>query len=320
MIRTIVAIVVVMGFSSAFQPAAAQYPTAPVKVIVPYGPGGPADLFNRFLAQKLSQSLSQPFIVENRAGAGSVIGTDVAAKSAPDGYTLLAITNNQATNESLLSNRPYDLIRDFSPIASVMESDLVMVVHPSVAAKDLKDFIALVKGKRGQLNYASSGIGSGYHLAGELFKSMTGTDLVHVPYKNSSAARSDIISGQVQMMFDSTATIAQNVRAGQLRAFATTGKRRSAVLPDVPTASEAGLPGYEATIWLGLVAPTGTPKEVILNLNGEINKILNSEEARSTWAKAGATPLVMSAPEFDTFVKAEIKKWANIVRVSGAKL
>jgi tripartite-type tricarboxylate transporter receptor subunit TctC len=187
MIRTIIAVVALMAAGGPLQTAAAEYPTGPVKIIVPYGPGGPADLFNRFLAQKLSESLKQPFIVENRPGAGSVIGTDAAAKSPPDGYTLLAITNNHATNESLLSSKPYQLTRDFVPIASIMESDLVMVVHPSVNAKDLKEFIALAKGKPGQLNYASSGVGSGYHLAGELFKSMSGTNLVHVPYKNSSA-------------------------------------------------------------------------------------------------------------------------------------
>ncbi len=305
----------------AASPAAAQdYPNRSVKIIVPFAAGGPADVFARVIAQHLQESLKQSFIVEDRPGAGSIIGTDAVAKSAPDGYTLLMMSNTHTTNESLIPNKPFTLMKDFVPIAPVNYSDLVMVVHPSVPAKDLKEFIALAKSKPGNLNYASSGPGTPYHMAGELFKAMSGTDILHVPYKGSSGARNDIIGGQVQMMFDAITTMAPNVQAGQVKALATTGKVRSTVLPNVPTVAEAGVPGYEATIWLGLMAPAGTPKEIVDKLNAEVNKILARPDLKENWAKQGATPMVMSPAEFETYLKADIDKWANVVKVSGAKV
>jgi tripartite-type tricarboxylate transporter receptor subunit TctC len=309
------------ALAASVTPAAAQdYPNRPVKIVVPFAAGGPADVYARVLAQHLQESLKQSFIVEDRPGAGSIIGTDAVAKSAPDGYTLLMMSNTHTTNESLIPNKPFALMKDFVPIAPVNYSDLVLVIHPSVPAKDLKEFLALAKSKPGNLNYASSGPGTPYHMAGELFKAMSGTDILHVPYKGSSGARNDIIGGQVHMMFDAITTMAPNARAGQVKALATTGKARSSVLPDVPTVSEAGVPGYEATIWLGLMAPTGTPKPIIDKLNAEVNKILARPDLKEAWAKQGATPMTMSPSEFEAYLKADIDKWANVVKVSGAKV
>src|SRR5688572_29538929 len=230
-------------------PAAAQdYPNRPVKIIVPFGAGGPADIYARFLGQHLQEALKQSFVVEDRPGAGSIIGTGEVAKAAPDGYTLLMMSNTHTTNETLRPNKPYQLMRDFAPVAPVNSSDLIMVVHPSVAAKDLKEFLALLKAKPGDLNYASSGPGTPYHMAGELFKAMSGTNIVHVPHRGSGDARTAVLGGHVQMMIDAITTTAPTVQAGQVRALGTTGSKRSSVLPDVPTIAEAGLPGYEATI------------------------------------------------------------------------
>jgi tripartite-type tricarboxylate transporter receptor subunit TctC len=300
--------------------AAQDYPSRPVHVIVPFAAGGPADVYARFLGQALSQSLGQSFVIEDRPGAGSIIGTDAVAKSAPDGYTLLMMSNTHTTNESLIANKPFQLMRDFVPVAPVNSSDLVMVVSPKVAAADLKAFIALAKAKPGTLNYASSGPGTPYHLAGELFKAMSHTDIVHVPYKTSSGARNDVIAGQVDMMFDAIPTMAPNVQAGQVRALGTSGKQRSSVLPDVPTVAEAGVPGYEATIWIGIMAPAGTPAPIVATLNAEIAKVVTSAEVKDAWAKQGAAPLVMSPSAFDAFLRTDIAKWAEVVKVSGAKV
>src|SRR5690349_7489040 len=299
--------------------AAQDYPTRPVKIIVPFAAGGPADVYARVLAQRLQEDLGQPFVVEDRPGGGSVVGTDVAAKSAPDGYTLLAMSNTHTTNESLLPNKPFALMRDFVAVTPINSSDLVMVVHPSVPAKNLQEFIALAKGKPGALNYASSGPGTPYHMAGELFKAMSGTDIVHVPHKGSGEARNSVLGGHVQMMFDAVPTMAPNVEAGQVRALGATGLTRSSVLPDVPTVAEAGVPGYEATIWLGLMAPHGTPRPILEKLNGAVNEIINAAEVRDAWAKQGAVPMGMSIEEFDKFLRADIQKWAKVVKLSGAK-
>jgi tripartite-type tricarboxylate transporter receptor subunit TctC len=297
-----------------------DYPTRPVRVIVPFAAGGPADVYARVIGQYLSESLKQPFVVEDRPGAGSVVGTDTAAKSTPDGYTLLVMSNTHTANESLFTHKPFELMRDFVPIAPINYSDLVMVVHPSVPANNLKEFIALAKAKPGGLNYASSGPGTPYHLAGELFKAMSGTDLVHVPYKGSSGARNDILGGQVQMMFDAITTMAPNVRAGQVRALGTTGLKRSKVLPEVPTIAEAGVPGYEATIWLGVMAPKGTPQAIVDKLNAEIIKAVSRPDVTKMWAEQGAEPMVMTPAEFDAYLRKDIEKWANVVKISGAKV
>jgi tripartite-type tricarboxylate transporter receptor subunit TctC len=306
--------------SSAAGASAEDYPARTVRVIVPFAAGGPADVYARQVAQFLSEDLKQPFVVEDRPGAGSVIGTDFVAKSAPDGYTLLVMSNTQTTNESLMATKPYQLMRDFLPIAPINYSDLVMVVPPSLPVKDLKEFIALAKSKPGQLNYASSGPGTPYHMAGELFKAMSGTDIVHVPYKGSSGARNDVIGGQVQMMFDAITTMAPNVQAGQVKALGTTGLKRSTVLPDVPTIAEAGVPNYEATIWLGMMAPAGTPKEIVEKLNAEVQKIVARPELKKQWAVQGAEPMTMSPAEFDAYLRKDIDKWAEVVKISGAKV
>lgn len=298
---------------------AQDYPSKPVKIVVPFGPGGPADVFSRQLAQFLSDALKQPFVVENRPGAGSIIGTDAVAKSPPDGYTLLAMSNTHTTNESLTPNKPFQLMRDFAPVAAINYSDLVMVVNPAVPAKDLKEFIALAKSKPGQLNYGSSGTATPYHMAGELFKAMSGTDLVHVPHKASGEMRNSVIGGHVQMAFDAITTMAQNVKAGQVRALGTSASQRSSVLSDVPTIAEAGVPGYEATIWLGLMAPAGTPKAVIDRLNAEIVKAVTRPEVKAAWDKQGAVPYTMSPAEFDAFLRKDIAKWAEVVKKAGLK-
>jgi len=291
-----------------------NYPSRPVKIIVPFGAGGPADVTARLLAQALQDRLKQPFVVEDKPGAGAVIGTVEVARSAADGYTLLMMSNTQTANESLLPQRNYELMRDFVAVAPVNTSDLVMVVHPSVPARTLKEFIALAKSEPGKLNYASSGVGTPYHMAGELFKAMTGTDIVHVPHRSSGDARTSVLGGQVQMMIDAVTTMAPNVSAGQVRALATTGKARSSVLPDVPTADEAGVPGYEATIWLGVMAPKGTAQAIVDKLSAEINLAIKQPETTKLWAAQGATPMTMSPAEFDKFLRADIVKWAGVVK------
>jgi len=293
---------------------AEDYPAHTVRIIVPFGAGGPADVAARVLGNAMEESFKQPFVIENRPGAGAVIGTQDAAKSAPDGYTLLMMSNTQTANESLVPQRKYQLMRDLVAIAPINVADLVIVVHPSVPAKTLQEFIALARSQPGKLNYASSGTGTPYHMAGELFKSMTGTDIVHVPYRNSGEARTGVIGGQVQMMIDSVTTMAPNVMQGQVRALATTGRTRSSVLPDVPTADEAGVKGYEATIWLGLMAPKGTPQAIIDRLNAAVSDVIRRPQIVKLWADQGATPMFMTPDEFDKFLRDDIVKWAEVVK------
>jgi len=302
-------------------PASAQeYPNRAVKIIVPFATGGPADIYARFLGQRLQDTLGQPFVVEDRPGGGSVVGTDVAAKSTADGYTLLMMSNTHTVNESLIPKKPFQLLRDFVPVAPVNYSDLVMVVHPSVPAKSLKEFLDLLREKPGKLNYASSGPGTPYHMAGELFKALAAVDIVHVPYKGSSGARTDVMGGQVQMMFDAITTMAPHARAGTVRALATTGRARSTVMPELPTVAEAGVAGYEAVIWLGVMAPSGTPKPIVERLNAEIGRIVNNSEVKSLWEKQGAEPMRMTTEEFGRYLRDDIDKWARVVKISGAKV
>jgi len=296
---------------------AQDYPTRPVRIIVPFGAGGPADVTARLIGNILQENFGQPFVVEDRPGAGGVIGTVEAAKSPPDGYTLLMMSNTQTANESLVPQRKYQLMRDLVAIAPINFADLVIVVHPKVAATTLKEFIALAKSQPGKLNYASSGQGTPYHMAGELFKTVAGVVLVHVPYRNSGEARSGIIGGQVQMMIDAVTAMAPNVSQGQVRALAITGSARSSVLPDVPTVAEAGLPGYEATIWLGLMAPTGTPKPVIDKLNAAVNAAIRRPEIVKLWTEQGAEPMSMTPEEFDKYLRSDIVKWAEVVKQFG---
>src|SRR5256885_9140116 len=277
---------VVLSTPNLAAPCFAQdYPARPIRIVVPFGAGGPADVAARLIGNVLQEKFGQPFVVENHTGAGGLIGPSEAAKSPPDGYTLLMMSNTQTANESLvaLPQRKYELMRDLAPIAPINYSDLVIVVHPSVQAKTLAEFIALAKSQPGKLNYASSGQGTPYRMAGELFKSMAGIDVVHVPYRNSGEARSGVIGGQVQMMIDAVPAMAPNVAADQVRALATTGKSRSAVLPNVPTAGEAGVAGYEATILLRLVAAAGTPKPVIDKLNVAVHAAVKRPGIVKVW-------------------------------------
>ena len=303
-------------------PALAQaqtWPSRPVRIIVPFAAGGPADIYGRVLGQHLQETLGQPFVIEDRPGGGSLIGTDAVAKSAPDGYTLLVMSNTHTVNESLIAKKPFELMRDFVPVSPINFSDLVLVVHPSVPANSLKELLALVKSRPHGLNYASSGPGTPYHMAGELFKAMAGLDIVHVPYKGSSGARTDVMGGQVQMMFDAITTMAPNIRAGKVKGMATSGSKRSTALPEVPTLSEAGVPGYESVIWIGVMAPTGTPKPIVDRLNAEIVKIVSRPDIREAWAKQGAAPMIQTPEQFGQFLKNDIVKWAKVVKVSGAK-
>ncbi|MGY4416234.1 tripartite-type tricarboxylate transporter receptor subunit TctC [Bradyrhizobium sp. LB7.1] len=307
------------GLLSAFSAApslAQDYPNHAVRIVVPFGAGGPADVAARLIGNALQESFGQPFVIENRTGAGGVIGTVEAAKSPADGYTLLMMSNTQTANESLLTpdKRKYELMRDLAPITPVNYSDLVIVVNPQVAAKTLLEFVALAKSQPGKLNYASSGQGTPYHMAGELFKAMAGIDLVHVPYRNSGEARSGVIGGQVQMMIDAVPAMAPNIGENQVRALATTGKQRSAVLPNVPTAIEAGVAGYEATIWLGLMAPAGTPKPVIDKLNAAVNAMVKRPDIIKLWTEQGAVPMSMTPDQFEKFLRGDIEKWADVVK------
>lgn len=307
------------GLLTAFpaSPSPAQdYPAHAVRIVVPFGAGGPADVAARLISQALQERFGQPFVVENRTGAGGVIGTVEAAKSPADGYTLLMMSNTQTANESLLTpeQRKYDLMHDLAPIAPVNYSDLVIVVNPQVQVKTLAEFIALAKAQPGKLNYASSGQGTPYHMAGELFKAMAGIDVVHVPYRNSGEARSGVVGGQVQMMIDAVPAMAPNIGEDQVRALATTGRQRSAVLPNVPTAAEAGAAGYEATIWLGLMAPAGTAKPVIDKLNSAVNAMVKRPDIVKLWTEQGAVPMSMSPEEFDKFLRGDIAKWADVVK------
>jgi tripartite-type tricarboxylate transporter receptor subunit TctC len=297
---------------------AQSYPNRPVKIVVPFAAGGPADNYARFMAQRLGEELKQTFVIDNKPGAGSIIGTDLVAKSPADGYTLLMMSNTHTVNESLIPTKPFGLMKDFVGIAPVNYSNLLLVVHPSVPVKTVGELVALAKSKPGKLNYASSGNGTPYHMAGELFKFMSGIDMTHVPYKGSSGARTDIVGGQVDVMFDAETTMAAMSRDNKVRALAGTGLARSANLQDLPTVAET-VPKFEATIWLGLMAPKGTPADVVNKLNAEVRKIVNNPDVKAAWAKQGAVPMSMNVSEFDQYLNADIAKWANIVKVSGAK-
>jgi len=298
---------------------AQAYPDKAVRIIVPFAAGGPADIYARYLGQRLQEVLGQSFVIDDRPGAGSIIGSDIVAKSAPDGYTLLMMSNTHTVNESLVPKKPFALMKDFMPVAPVNYSDLVMVVHPSVPAKTIREFIKLAKARPHGLNYASSGTGTPYHMAGELFKAMAGVDIVHVPYKGSSEARTAVLSGEVEMMLDAITTMTPMVRAGKVRALGTTGKKRSNVLPEVPTIAEAGVPGYEATIWIGIVAPAGTPKAVTEKLNAEIENIVSRPDVKKTWNEQGAEPMKMTTAEFEKYLNDDIAKWAKVVKLAGAR-
>jgi len=291
-----------------------DYPSRPVKIIVPFGVGGPTDVYTRDIAAELQQLLRQAFIMENRPGAGTTIGTEFVANATPDGYTLLMVSGTQTVNETLYQKKSYSLMRDLAPISPLMDSDLVLVVHPSVPAKNLAELIALAKAKPGTLNYGSSGPGSNYHMAGELLKNITGIDIVHVPYKGSSGMRTDILSGQIQLLFDSVPTMAPLIKSEMVRPIGTSGKTRSPILPDVPTLDEAGAPGFQASLWVGFMAPKNTPQPIVDLLSRTITSILQRPDIKKSWEDQGATPLVMTQAQFAAFMQAEIVKWAKVIK------
>jgi tripartite-type tricarboxylate transporter receptor subunit TctC len=297
------------------QSASAQsYPAKPVRLIAASSPGSAVDIVARIVAQKLTEQLGQQMIVDNRAGAGGNLGAEVAAKAAPDGYTLFMGTPAHAINTGLYRKLNYDLTRDFAPVSLVTTGQYVIVVHPSLPVKSVKELIALARTRPGQLNYASAGSGNATHLAGELFKSLARVNLVHVPYKGSGPALTDLIGGQVQLMFCNLTAALPQVKSGRLRALAVTGAKRTATVPELPTVSEAGLPGYVVTSWFGVLAPAGTPREVIVRLNGELAQAMRSPDMRERLAGEGAEPTAGTPEQFAAFIKTEIAQWTTVVR------
>ena len=298
-----------------------SWPAKPVRIVVPYPPGGPVDVSARLLAPKLQESLGQPFLVENKPGAGGNIGADFVAKSAPDGYTLgMGAIATHAINPALMANVPYDPIRDFRHLALVVQVPNVLVVNPELPARSVKELIALAKAQPGKLDFASGSTGSTGHLAGELFKQMTGTYMVHIPYKGAPPAVADLLAGRVHLMFDNLASALPNVRAGKLRALAVTTMRRSSALPDLPTLDESGLKGFDMTTWWGLMGPAKLPPDVVQRLSVEILKAMDSAGVRERLRAMGMEGSPLRTPEqFTAFVEAEAKLYARLVKVSGAK-
>jgi len=317
LVRRIALLAVAFAVTISSPPANADdYPSRPVKIIVPFGAGGPTDVYTRAIGEELRKALHQPFVMENRPGAGTTIGTDFVAKSPPDGYTLLMVSGTQTVNETLYIHKQYQLMRDLVPVAPLIDTDLVLVVHPSVPAQNLEELLALARSKPGTINYGSSGPGSNYHMAGELLRNLAGVNIVHVPYKGSTGARNDILSGQIQMLFDSVPTMAPMIKAGLVRALGTTGKTRSPTLPDVPTIAEAGVPGFNATLWVGFMAPAATPQPVVDKLNREITRIVAQPAIKEAWEKTGATPITMTQTDFKVFMDGQVAKWANVIKAN----
>ncbi len=299
--------------------AADAYPDHPVTIIVPFAAGGSADVYARLLSPHLQASLGQPFIIDDRPGAGSIIGTEAVKNSPADGYTLLLMSNTHTVNETLFAKKPFKLMTDFVPVAPINASDLVLVTRPDLGANSVPELIAMAKANPGDLTFASSGPGTPYHMAGELFKQMAGIDILHIPYKGSSPARIDVIGGHVDMMFDATTTMTSFIAAGKVKALATTGLEKSDVLPTLPTVAST-LPGFEATIWLGLMAPKGTPADVEDKLNAAVTAAVNKPEVKSAWEEQGAAPMTMTPAGFKTFLDADIVKWSKVVKISGAQV
>jgi tripartite-type tricarboxylate transporter receptor subunit TctC len=296
---------------------AQTYPAKPIKIVVPFAVGGIADTFARVIGQKLGESWGQPAVVENKGGAGGNIGADLVAKSPPDGYTLvMGNIGTHAVNPYLIKNVPFDPLRDFVPIAHVLDAEGLLVVHPSVAAKNVPEMIALAKAQPGKLSYASGGMGTTSHLAGELFKSMAKVDVVHVPYKGNSPAITDLLGGQTQMIFATMPTVLPQVKAGRLRALAVIGAERTPALPDVPTIAET-LPGFAVSNWIGLFAPAGTPPEIVAKLNAEVQKIMQQPDVRKRLETEGARFIPTTPESFAAFQKNEAAKWAKAIREAG---
>lgn len=297
-----------------------SYPSRPVRLIIPFPPGGPADIFGRLVAIKLSQTLGEQFVVDNRGGGNGNIGAELAARASADGYTLMLLPSALAANASLYSKLPYSLTTDFTGVASLGTFPLLLVTHPSVPAKTVYELIALAKSKPGELNFASAGSGGGAHLAAETFALAAGIKMVHVPYKGTGPAVLGLLSGQVSLMFASVPSGIQHVRAGKLNALAVTSAQRSPALPELPTLAEQGLPGYELLSWFGVVAPAGTPPEIVKRLNEEIHKVLAAPDFQERLKDEGGRALLMTPEAFSEFIRRETERWAKIVRAVGARL
>jgi len=307
-----------LGLTFAATAAAQSYPARPVRIVIPLSPGGTTDVPGRIIAQRLSEALGQQFFVENRAGAGGTIGADYVAKSKPDGYTLLLTATPHVITGNLYKNLPYNTLADFAPVTRVASGPYVLTVHPSLGVNSVEELIALAKANPGKIDYASSGNGSAQHLVGALFAHMAGIELTHVPYKGSGPAQQDLIAGIVKVGFPGTPIVIPHVKAGRLKALAVTTTRRSPQMPDVPTIAEAGVPGYEAIVWVGLLAPAGTPPDVIAKLNNEIGKLLRSPEVQQLLASSGVDATPTTPEEFGAYLKSEFEKWGKVVRDSGA--
>ena len=306
----------IAGLSVAPAALAQAYPTTPVRVVVPYPPGGVGDTTMRAIAQQLSESLGQPFVIDNKPGASQMIGADAVAKAAPDGYTLfLGSVTSLAINVSSQKKMPYDPVKDFAPVSMLYFSPMYLVVNPAVPAQSVKELVALAKAQPGKLSFASIGQGGSIHLAGEMFKSMAGVDITHIPYKGSAPALTDIIGGQVSLMFDAGVSALPQVRAGKLRALAITTAKRVDSTPELPTVAEAGgLPNYEATLWFGLVAPAATPRDIVNRLSQELAKILRQPALQARFANLGVEFSASSPDEFATYIRAETLKWGKVFR------
>ncbi|MCC7417706.1 MAG: tripartite tricarboxylate transporter substrate binding protein [Acidobacteria bacterium] len=303
-------------------PALAQtYPVKPVRIVVGVPPGGTTDVVARLVGQKLAGQLGQQVVIDNRGGAGGNIGAELVAKSAADGYTLfLATIGTMTINPHLYRQMPFDTLRDFAAVSQLTSMPQVLALHPSIPARTLRDLIALARAQPGNLNFASGGSGTAIHLAGELFKSMTGTQMVHVPYKGSAPAMTDLLSGQVSLMFDQIVTAMPHVQSGRLRALGVTTAKRSAIAPDLPTLAESGLPGYEITTWHGLLAPAGTPREIVAKLSGEAARALQAADVREKFAGQGVDPVSSTPEQFHAFMQSELEKWGKVVKASGARI
>jgi tripartite-type tricarboxylate transporter receptor subunit TctC len=322
MTRTLMRIVLGgIVLSASLVPASAQqsYPAKPIRMISPFAPGGGNDILCRTIAQKLMENLKQQIIVENRPGANGIIGTEAATRSAADGYTIVLVPSGHAVNASLHRKLPYDSIRDFTPITLVGESPLILAVHPSVPARNVKDLVALARARPEQLTYGSAGIGSSGHLGGALFETLTGTKMVHVPYKGMGIAVSDLMGGQVSMVFGTSLSVMPHARSGRLRALATTGARRSPALPDLPTVAEAGVPGYEAGLWYGFLGPARLPPEIVRRLNAEIVAVLKLAEIRERLAGQGVDARPSTPEEFARLLVADLDRWAKVVQRAGIR-
>jgi tripartite-type tricarboxylate transporter receptor subunit TctC len=297
----------------------ADWPARPIRFILPFPPGGGTDILGRLIAERLTAGLGQPVVTENRGGAGGNVGAEAAAKSPPDGYTIVLVAPSLAISPSLYSKLNYDPVKDFAPVSLVATVPNVMITNPSVPAATLKEFIALAKSKPGEMNFGSGGSGTSNHLAGELFNIVAGVKLVHVPYKGVNLAMQDVLSGRVQLVFIGIPAAAPHIKAGKLRALALASAQRSAVLPDVPTADEAGLPKFEVTTWYGILAPAGTPRPVVARLNGELGKIMHSPELKDRLEALATDPLTSTPEEFADLIRREIAKWSEVVREAGLK-